>query len=114
MVLVVPVSIAGKGDPGTFGGGTETTPLPPARPADLAPTEAPIPPSRPSDLGNPKPAGDQPTQPQQGTPRQGYQLAEKPPGGPLDIITLLVNGKQYGGWEKAVITASVDDAHRAF
>jgi len=90
-------------------------PIPPSRPADLNPVEAPIPPSRPSDLGNDKPAGDPPTQknPQQGTSGD-YALAEKPPGGPLDIVTLLVNGKQYGGWEKATVTASVDDAHRAF
>jgi prophage tail gpP-like protein len=96
MVLVVPVTP------------TITPPLPPERPAGLGLEKAPIPPERPKDLGKDAP------QQQPAKPREGFELAQKPPGGPLDIVTLLVNGKQYGGWEKATITASMDDATRAF
>lgn len=82
---------------------------------------APIPPSRPSNFGGATggtgAAGDPPQQRAQQPPgkgSEGQQVAELPPGGPLDILTLLVNGVQYGGWEKATITASMDDATRAF
>jgi prophage tail gpP-like protein len=83
-------------------------PFPPSRPADFG--VAPLPPERPADLGNN--TGTNATQPpaQAGSKSQP-RLA---PGWALDPVTLLVNGKQYGGWEKVTVEASSDDSTRTF